>query len=135
MYGFDILDGGSGDDGLDGGYGNDSLVARAGDDVLDRGYAPDLIDGGAGDDLMTGGRGADTFVFATGFGKDTISDFGDYGADVIAFTDGLFNGFADVVAHAAQIGDDVAITLDGDNALTLIGTKLAALHQDNFSFV
>ncbi|WP_374375081.1 Ig-like domain-containing protein [Dongia sp.] len=134
-YGSDTLDGGSGDDGLDGGYGNDSLVAGAGDDVLDGGYGADVIDGGAGDDLMTGGRGADTFVFAAGFGKDTINDFGDYGADVIAFADGLFAGFADVMAHATQIGDDVAITLDGDNSLTLIGTKLAALHQDNFSFV
>jgi Ca2+-binding RTX toxin-like protein len=152
-YGNDTLDGGSGDDDLDGGYGNDSLAAGAGDDTLiggygndsltggegddalDGGYGSDVLTGGLGSDLLTGGRGTDTFVFAAGFGKDTISDFGDYGTDVIAFTDGLFTGFADVMAHAAQVGDDVSITLDGDNALTLIGTKLAALHQDNFSFV
>ncbi|WP_374311983.1 Ig-like domain-containing protein [Dongia sp.] len=152
-YGDDTLDGGSGDDDLDGGYGNDSLVAGAGDDTLiggygndalagdegddalNGGYGSDVLTGGHGSDQLTGGRGIDTFVFAAGFGKDTISDFGDYGADVIAFADGLFGGFADVMAHAAQVGDDVSITLDGDNSLTLIGTKLAALHQDNFSFV
>lgn len=134
-YGNDTLDGGSGDDGLEGGYGNDSLAAGAGDDTLDGGYGSDVLTGGLGDDLLTGGRGADTFVFAADFGQDTISDFGDYGADVIEFTDGLFAGFADVMAHATQVGGDVAITFDGDNSLTLIGTNLAALHQDNFSFV
>ncbi|WP_374385200.1 Ig-like domain-containing protein [Dongia sp.] len=134
-YGNDSLDGGAGDDDLSGGYGNDSLVAGAGDDVLDGGYGSDVLDGGIGSDLLTGGRGAETFVFAAGFGKDTISDFGDYGADVIEFADGVFTGFADVMAHAAQVDDDVTITLDGDNQVTLIGTKLAALHQDNFSFV
>ncbi|WP_374650062.1 Ig-like domain-containing protein [Dongia sp.] len=134
-YGSDTLDGGSGDDALIGGYGNDALAGDEGDDVLDGGYGSDVLAGGVGDDLLTGGRGADTFVFAAGFGQDSIGDFGDYGADVIEFADGLFAGFADVMAHAAQVGDDVTITLDGDNSLTLVGTKLAALHQDNFSFV
>ena len=134
-YGNDSLAAGAGDDALIGGYGNDALAGDAGDDTLDGGYGNDVLTGGFGNDLLTGGRGADTFVFAAGFGQDTISDFGDYGADTIAFADGLFAGYADVMAHAAQVGDDVAITLDGDNALTLIGTNLAALHQDNFSFV
>ncbi|MDQ7249752.1 Ig-like domain-containing protein [Dongia sedimenti] len=152
-YGHDSLDGGSGDDSLDGGYGNDSLVAGAGDDALtggygndtlaggegadglDGGYGNDVLDGGVGNDLLTGGRGADTFVFAASFGEDTITDFGDCGADVIAFAGGLFASFADMMAHAAQAGSDVTITLDDDNTLTLIGTKLATLHEDDFSFV
>lgn len=94
-----------------------------------------MLTAGLGNDLLTGGRGVDTFVFAAGVGQDTISDFGDYGADVIAFADGLFAGFADVMTHAAQVGDDVAVILESDNSLILIGTKLADLHQDNFSFV
>ncbi len=56
----------AGDDLLMGGAGEDTLVGGAGDDTLD---------GGAGDDRLYGGAGDDTFVFANGFGADTIADF------------------------------------------------------------
>jgi hypothetical protein len=36
---------------------------------------------------------------------------------------------------AAEVGTDVVITLDGDNVLTLVGTKLTALQDDDFRFV
>src|SRR5207249_2607063 len=35
----------------------------------------DLIIGNAGNDTLTGNGGNDTFIFATGFGKDVITDF------------------------------------------------------------
>ena len=34
------------------------------------------VDGEKGDDSLTGQDGADTFVFRTGTGKDTVTDFG-----------------------------------------------------------
>ena len=152
-YGNDRLDGGTGDDGLDGGYGNDELAGGAGDDELaggygndalgggegddslDGGYGNDDLTGGTGNDVMTGGRGNDSFVFAVGFGLDKISDFGDYGADVIEFTGGTFATYADLMASAAQAGADVVITLDDDNVLTLLGTKLGTLQDEDFRFV
>ena len=55
--GADLLSGGAGDDELHGGEGSDTLI------------------GGGGDDYLVGGRGGDTFVFADGFGDDTIAGF------------------------------------------------------------
>ena len=49
-----------------GGSAGDTLIGNSADNVLT---------GGAGSDSLTGGSGDDRFVFASGFGSDTISDF------------------------------------------------------------
>ncbi|WP_119462595.1 calcium-binding protein [Rhodospirillaceae bacterium SYSU D60014] len=152
-HGDDRLDGGAGDDSLDGGYGDDQLAGGSGTDTLlgshgddrldggegadtlDGGYGDDVLAGGYGDDQLVGGRGSDVFVFAVGFGQDTIGDFGRYGQDVIEFDAGLFAGFDAVLASAAQVGSDVVITLDDGNALTLAGLALGQLQEDDFRFV
>jgi Ca2+-binding RTX toxin-like protein len=140
--GLDTLNGGSGDDLLDGGEdadilsggsGDDTLYGKAGDDVLKGGSGDDWIEGGAGDDLLTGGSGTDTFHFATGFGRDEITDFGASDDDVISF-DGLFTDFTAAMASAAQVGDDVVFTVDGQTSLTLAHTQLASLAADDFRF-
>ena len=71
-----------GNDRFAGGDGNDTALGGAGDDTLQGGMANDLLDGGDDNDLLQGGAGYDTFVFATGYGSDTITDFED-GIDVI----------------------------------------------------
>jgi Ca2+-binding RTX toxin-like protein len=71
----DQMDGRGGDDYLFGGKGNDTLLGSEGDDRLDGGAGRDTLDGGGGDDALTGGAGRDTFVFAPGYGADTIADF------------------------------------------------------------
>ncbi len=43
------------------------------------------MSGGAGNDVLTGGNDVDIFIFATGFGRDVITDFGT-GADIIDLT-------------------------------------------------
>lgn len=60
------------DDDMQGQGGNDLLLGRAGDDALG---------GGEGRDMLTGGSGADIFIFRTGWGPDTISDFDADGGD------------------------------------------------------
>ena len=65
MEGKDLLMGGDGQDELYGGSGNDILRGDAGSDTLD---------GGEGNDTLEGGRGNDVYVFARGYGHDTISD-------------------------------------------------------------
>ena len=84
----DWLDGGSGDDLLEGGDGRDTLEGGTGADTLIGGSGDDQFNPGDGtaDDVLTGGAGEDNFEIylgglfgdeTTGFGNDTITDFGD----------------------------------------------------------
>jgi hypothetical protein len=73
---------------------------------------------------MTGGLGDDSFLFADGHGNDTITDFlaGVAGGDIIdlrRLTAG--SSFTDVMAAAAQIGDDTVIDFGDGNSITLLG--------------
>lgn len=130
--GGDNMLGGDGDDEIDAGSDADSVDGGAGNDVIKGGSGHDVLAGGAGDDLLYGGSGNDAFVFAEGFGQDRIADFG--GADVIQFEAGLFADFAAISAAAEQVGQDVVISLDADNALTLSNVALASLSADDFRF-
>jgi len=66
---------GDGNDNLDGGAGSDRLDGGAGSDILVGGAGNDRLTGGSGDDAMDGGVGNDVFLFAAGFGHDTIAGF------------------------------------------------------------
>lgn len=116
------------------GYGHaDKLNGGAGADTLDGGKGADRIDGDTGSDRLTGGAGADTFFFAKGDGSDKITDFaaGKAGKDVIEFGKGLFDNFADVIAHAKDTDAGVRITYDGGK-VTLLDVDLADLHKSDF---
>jgi len=107
--------------------GNDSISGRAGDDK---------ITGGAGDDTMYGGSGKDTFRFFAGFGHDTIGDFRANGDDdVIEIDHNLFADFNAVQSHVAQNGNDVVITLDADNSITLNNVNAGQLTDLQFHFI
>lgn len=108
--------------------GNDTLMGTAGSDTLD---------GGIGNDILNGGVGSDTFVFGTGFGKDTINDFaaGAGSVDVIEFQQGVFGNLSAVLGASTQVGADVVITVDANNSLTLKEVALSNLHADDFRFV
>jgi Ca2+-binding RTX toxin-like protein len=122
---------------VDGGNGNDTLIGSQFADTLRGANGNDTLTGGAGNDILTGGKGIDTFVFGPGFGHDRITDFAVKGAmqDVIQFDSTVFADFAAVMAHAAQAGKAVVITLDAGNSLTLNKITLASLTADDFLFV
>ena len=84
--GDDHLAGGDGHDLIHGGDGDDNLFGEAGNDELYGGAGSNYLDGGAGDDLLEGGEGDDVYVFARGYGRDTLIDSG--GGNVILL-DGL----------------------------------------------
>ena len=55
--------------------------------------------------------------------------------DVIQLDAALFGDFADVVAHASQVGANTVITLDAANSITLNNVTLANLNANDFLFV
>jgi Ca2+-binding RTX toxin-like protein len=135
--GNDRVEGGEGDDAIDAGSGDDAVLGGAGRDVIDAGSGDDRIEGGAGDDTLTGGSGHDAFVFAAGFGKDTIGDFKTSGSssDMLEFSVGVFADFEAAMEAAEQSGADTVFSIDADTTLTLKGVQLASLAQDDFRFV
>ncbi len=100
--GNDIVYAGGLGDQIDGGAGNDSLFGSSGNDTLT---------GGTGNDLLEGNYGNDRYIFAPGFGNDTIYDLDptEGNIDTIQFLEGIDPG--DVVATRA--GDDLLLTITG----------------------
>lgn len=106
----------------------ETVKARGGDDV---------ILAGAGNDTETGGRGNDRFVFKTGWGKDTLTDF-----DGIGIKHDMLDirGLAAVTSwidllkhHLRQVGDDVVIkNLGGGDKITLLNVDKADLDANDF---
>jgi hypothetical protein len=89
-----------------------------------------------GSNLFVGNGHPDTFVFASNFGKDVITDFSASGRshDVIQFSKSVFDNFADVLSHATQSGHNVVIADGLGDSLTLNNVKLAALDKHDFHF-
>jgi Ca2+-binding RTX toxin-like protein len=109
------------------------IGSAAGDQISGNGFA-NVLEGGSGNDVLTGGGGNDTLVFRPGFGLDRVTDFDDSGNDTIAFSTAVFADWTAVRDAMSASGADVVITLDADNTITLVGTTLASMTQDDFSF-
>ena len=123
----DFLKGDAGANRLEGKAGNDRLEGEAGNDRLE---------GGDGNDVLIGGAGDDRFIFADGFGNDTVTDFvaGAGTDDRLDFSDhSILNGYATVMAAASQQGADTVIDI-GSDRIKLIGVTRTDLHQDDFVF-
>ena len=91
-----------------------SLAGQAGNDILYGGNGSDILDGGTGNDILYGGAGNDTYVFAKGYGSDTIID-----------SDGLntlrFKGLNPLDILVNGTGDyDATITIKGTNDTLVI---------------
>ena len=132
-HGNQILDGSLGDQTVKAGNGiafliggpNDTLIAGKGLDVLI----------GAPNDTLVGNRaGIDFFKFGPGFGLETVQNFS-AATDTILFDKSVFDSYAAVKSHMAQVGSDVAITLDSADHVTLQGVSLSHLHASDFHFV
>ena len=110
---------------MSGGSENDALRGDAGRDTLD---------GGTGDDAMAGGGGADVFVFANGFGSDTISDF-EVGIDRLDFRlNSQINSLADFNAAAISFSGNTLVSLTDGSTIVISGILEAQLTAGNFIF-
>ncbi|HEY9218473.1 MAG TPA: calcium-binding protein [Phenylobacterium sp.] len=156
MQGNDSLGGGDGEDTLQGREGNDRLRGDAGDDDLTGGGGEDSLWGGAGDDTLVesafadGGTGDDLiFVFERAHGgggedifridfaltpQDLVIDDFHHGQDLIQIY-GPDPGWANFIAHAAQVGPDVVFSWDGEAVLTLENARLSGLRASDFDFL
>jgi Ca2+-binding RTX toxin-like protein len=98
----------------------------------------DTLIGSQGNDVLAGGLGADTFVFGGSFGHDVIQGFfagsGNGLNDFVQFDRSIFSSFADVQAHAQQIGNDTTITVDPNRSVTLQNVALNTLSAGDFRF-
>ena len=95
------------------------------------------LEGAGGADILEGRDGNDTYVFHAGFGLDTITGFiaGEATDDVIQIDQSLFADYNAAFAASQQVGDDVVITLNASNTITLSDTLKSDLHANDFLFV
>lgn len=109
-------------------YGNaaaNRLFGWAGDDLLDGGAGADVLNGGAGTDTLTGGAGGDSFVFASGYGKDTVTDF-QHGVDKLVLVN--VKSGAVSISHTAT---STTVTI-GSDKITLVGDAIFAKSDITF---
>jgi Ca2+-binding RTX toxin-like protein len=66
---------------------NDVFEGRGGNDTISAGAGDDVLDGGLGNDLLEGGAGNDCYIFAPGYGQDTVVESA--GVDVVKLGVGL----------------------------------------------
>ena len=136
--GKDKLFGNRGNDALWGGGGRDKLRGGSGDDVLKGARGEDRLAGGTGDDLLTGGKGSDTFVFRTGCGVDTITDFDPVGTDhdiLDLSTLSSVRNWKDLSRnHLETDGTDVVIDGRNGDEIVLRNVEIADLGADCFAF-
>ncbi|MEM9014440.1 MAG: calcium-binding protein [Pseudomonadota bacterium] len=144
--GADSLQGDVGQDLLNGGPGNDTLTGENGADILKGAGGHDRLNGGAGNDNLSGGNGADTlkggggsdqFIFDRDEieGSETVSDF-IQGEDVLELRDlnSTLDEFSELIAVAAQIGDDTVIDFGDGATITLTGVNRDSLTVDDILF-
>ncbi|WP_298863435.1 calcium-binding protein [uncultured Sulfitobacter sp.] len=100
-------------------------------DRLNGSVGNNVMEGGAGNDLLRGNGGADVFVFAQGFGNDTIADFTD-GADMLDFSGHAgVSGITDLSIFAA--GGDAVIE-DGAGNSIILNDAVGLIDIDDFLF-
>ncbi|MGV3549444.1 hypothetical protein [Rhizobium sp.] len=95
----------------------------------------DTLDGGKGNDTLTGGGDTDTFIFSTGYGKDTITDFL-FHTDIIDLTGWkAIANFEDLRSEDhMEEKDGNVIFFAGKDRLTLIGVTSDDILSGDFRF-
>ena len=122
----DRLNGGFGADILNGGGRNDVLNGGNGLDTLNGGAGADWLDGGTGNDSLDGGIGPDTFVFADGFGNDTITDFNAKNLEKINLSGVTgITSFADLFKNHLEDHGTFVLIVDGANSIRLEGVTMS----------
>ena len=124
---------GAGNDKAGGGDGNDRVSGDAGNDTLAGDAGNDHLDGGTGTDMLAGGLGKDIFVYATGYGADTILDFLQADGDAVDFTAMMgIGGVLDVLARGLQVLADAVFDFGNGDSLTVKNVQIDSLMASDF---
>lgn len=99
------------------------LTGNKGDNVLKGGDGADTLSGGPGNDTLRGGPGQDTFVFATGFGHDTVVDYEsiDEHFDIRRWT--AVDDYTELKHHMKVHDGGIMITFGSDSLFIKNATK------------
>lgn len=125
----DTIAGDARDNALDGAGGFDRMSGGGGNDVINGGAGNDVLSGGLGNDVLTGGSGSDVFLFETGWGTDTITDF-TRKQDKLDLT-GVTGAHTLSDLVVTQSGAD-AVVAYGGNSIVLTGVAAATLTASDF---
>ena len=93
----------------------------------------------AGDDLLTGGAGNDNFMFdvPTVTDRSTSATTPSPTSRMVTRSrsaEDIFSDFDDLQDHMQQVGNDVVITYDDGNSITLQNTNIGSLNANDFLF-
>jgi Ca2+-binding RTX toxin-like protein len=128
-----LLLGKAGHDGIGNGGAN-ALTGNAGNNTLDGKASADTLDGGLGNDILTGGADADLFIFRTGDGRDTVTDFdGKLDTMDLSGMKGIKN-FSDLKQNHIEVAGDHITIVDGNDKIELDGVTKTDLTHDHFIF-
>jgi Ca2+-binding RTX toxin-like protein len=117
-----------------GGRGNISATGNELANVIRGNRGENRLSGLSGDDQLTGARGSDIFVYKTGGGADTITDFKP-GTDRINISGwSEITSFADLKSHHLKAAGDDLIIFAGSGKLVLRDTAPADLDAGDFLF-
>ncbi len=107
---------------------NEDIIYRGydGHDGIGAGNGNDTLDGGTGNDVLNGGNGTDTYIFAKGYGNDSVNEWGT-DKSIVKFTD--IN--SDEVTIVDQWGNLLVTVNDTEDTLTINSFKWG---QSTYSF-
>ncbi len=111
-----------GTDSADSLYGTtaaDRMEGRGGNDYLSGDAGNDTLDGGTGNDSLDGGTGNDTYLFASGYGRDTITET---------------SGTTDVIRLLGLNAGDIVLSRDVSNLyISVLGSSDKLTVQSHFT--
>lgn len=129
--GNNVLRGNNGANCIDGSHGNDRLFGNGDNDTLSGGTGRDRLEGGLGDDVLSGGDGKDIFVFAPGYGADSVTDFED-NHDLIDLSAFGFITFGEAARFAADTAIGVVFTFAPGTTLRIEHITMDQLTSADF---
>ncbi|WP_158914558.1 family 16 glycosylhydrolase [Caulobacter sp. S45] len=115
--------------------GNGVAYGNSGANIIwGQGSGTQTIDGGAGNDLIELGTGKSTVIFDANSGHDAVDGFiAGAGHDVVSLGGYVnFTSFAQVQAAMTQVGSNVVLQLDANDAVLFRNEQISDFTASNF---
>ena len=113
----------------------ENAIGGSAADTIAGNTAANVLTGGGGNDTLSGGSGDDRFVFSSGFGSDTISDFtaGSGSDDTLDFTSYGYTTYSEIQSNVSftDVNGNAVLTI-GSDSVTLTGVSSSSLNVDDF---